>query len=93
MTPQLYALRASVRTFILRHHPTMFIVTILLLLIGATVSLYFVTTETATVPPQESIVTGFNQKTVDQIKNLHDSTESGDKLVFPTPRSNPFVEK
>ncbi len=93
MTPQLYALKAQARTFILRHHPTLFLVTILLLLVGAAYSLYLVIYETpeATTPPDT--LTSFNQKTIDQIKSLRSSTDGVDKLTFPTPRSNPFVEK
>lgn len=94
MTPQLYALRASARTFLMRHHPMIFTISILLLLITAIFSLYLITTMSpSTTTLSDSTVTGFNQKTVDQIKNLHDSAESADKLVFPSPRSNPFVEK
>jgi len=93
VTPQLYALRATARTFLMRHHPTIFIISLLLLFTIAVSSLYLITTmsTTATTLP-DSTSTGFNQKTVDQIKNLHDSVESADKLVFPSPRSNPFVE-
>ncbi len=94
MTPQLYALRASARTFLMHYHPMIFTVSILLLLSTAVFSLYLIATMSATVSTlSDSTVTGFNQETVDQIKSLHDSAESADKLVFPSPRSNPFVEK
>lgn len=93
MTPQLYALRATARTFLLRYHASLFIVSIFILLIVAASSLYLITTTSTTTTAADNIVTGFNQKTVDQIRNLRDSTDSPDKLVFPSPRSNPFVEK
>ena len=35
---------------------------------------------------------GSSDKTADKIKDLRDSNESSRDLVFPSPRSNPFVE-
>jgi len=94
MTPQLYALKASAHTFLMRHHPAIFTISMLLLLITAVFSLYLITTMSApATTPTDVTATGFNQKTVDQIKNLHDSADRADKLIFPSPRSNPFVEK
>lgn len=95
MTPQLYTLRASAREFLMRHHLIIFIILILLLLIAAATSLHLITTmsATTTAPGTGDVITGFDQKTVDQIKNLYDNAEGANKLVFPSPRSNPFVEK
>lgn len=93
MTPQLYTIRASARTFIARNHPAVFILTIVLLFIAASASLYPITTTTVTDASPSTSIAGFDKKTVDQIKSLHDSADSADKLVFPSPRSNPFVEK
>lgn len=77
-----------------KQHLFLFIVISCILASVAIYSLYQVLTiaNTPTQPPV-STIEGFDQKTIDQIKNLRDSTNATDNVVFPSPRQNPFVEK
>lgn len=93
MTQQLYAALAAIRTFLGRHHPVLFISTLCLLLAIAVFSLYEVLTLTASDPIKAtSTVSGFDEKTVQKIKGLHDSTDTDDSVNLPSSRPNPFVE-
>jgi hypothetical protein len=94
MTPQLYPYIQGVRRFVAQHHSVLFIV-LLCLLIG--VAIYglndVLTASTAdTSETASSTISGFDQSTIDKIKKLHASGDTGDTLVFPAPRSNPFAE-
>jgi predicted PurR-regulated permease PerM len=77
--------------FLAKHHAVLFISFIMLLLALAVYFLYVTSmvkqTETTT-----STIGQFDQATIDKIKRLHDSSDASNKLVFPSPRSNPFVE-
>ncbi len=93
MTPQIYSLVASVRRFFGRHHAIIFIVIVSLLFAVAIFTLYqiFIIAATPTTNGN-STIGGFNQKTIDQIKELHDSSNANTTITLPSPRPNPFVE-
>ncbi len=94
MSPQIYMLWDSFKTFLRHHHPIIFIMLIGLLLGTAILLLYWVLTITFTQSgTNQSTISEFDKKTVEKIKNLHISSDTTNtELVFPTPRSNPFVE-
>lgn len=92
MNAQLELLFDPIRKILARHHPFIFIA---IAGIGLAAAIYSLTvTLSLSSAPSDSVsaIGGFDKKTIDQIKNLHDSNESEDTVVFPTPRSNPFVE-
>ena len=95
MTQNLYTLLNPLRAFVQRHHPIMFISFVGLSLAIGILSLYDVLTVTFETPDaSQSTISSFDQRTVDKIKNLHDSSNSTvNTLVFPTPRANPFIEQ
>ena len=71
----------------------MFFTVIGLLLAGAILTLYLTLQEKESI--EEGIGTtssSFDQETADKIQKLRESNESRADLVFPSPRSNPFVE-
>ena len=80
-----------VSQFFAKHHAVIFISLIVLLLAVAVYVLYTASKVVSTEEPV-STIGQFDQATVEKIKGLHDSTDTFDKLVFPTPRSNPFTE-
>lgn len=82
---------APVGQFFAKHHAVIFISFITLLLATAVYMLYM-TTLAKPVEAPASTINRFDQSTVDRIKNLHDSSDSSNKLVFPSPRANPFTE-
>lgn len=82
---------APVKQFFTKHHAVLFISLITLLLSLAVYLLYMATLAKPAEAPV-STITRFDQATVDRIKNLHDSSDSSNKLVFPSPRANPFTE-
>jgi hypothetical protein len=94
MTPQVYLFVTSAKRFFKHHHPVIFISFIGILLAAAVAMLYWVlvigfSNEGTNV----TNIGSFDQKTVDKIKNLHNSSDpNGSPLVLPSPRSNPFVE-
>jgi len=92
MSPQLYNLTANIKAVFAKHHPVLFISFVALLLAAAIFSLYQVLDITTAPASDNSTVTGFDKVTADKIKKLHDSSDSSENLVFPTPRSNPFME-
>lgn len=94
MTPQLYAAAKSFSNFIGRHHPVLFITAMALLLGVAIFTLYQISTlSLAEADETQPTLGAFDQKTVDKIKDLHISSDGNNStLVFPTPRSNPFIE-
>lgn len=94
MTPQIYIAIANVRNILKKHHAFMFVVFIGLLLVFAVFSLYQVlSTSLVDSASANSTIDEFDQKTVDKIKNLHDSSDQTESsLVFPQPRPNPFDE-
>lgn len=94
MSPQLYLLAANFRNFIKRHHAIMYISLLGLLVAFAIVALFQALTVAFEKPINTaSSIQGFDKKTVDRIKNLHNSTDSSaGSLVLPSPRANPFSE-
>ena len=92
MTPQLYSALSGIRTIFAKHHPVIFITIVTLLLAGAVFSLYQILDVSSTPVQANDTVMTFDKATADKIKNLHDSSDTTDKLVFPTPRTNPFTE-
>lgn len=90
---QLTLLLAPLKSFLAKHHPVLFISLITLLLAAAVYTLYdVVANATAPVEDATSTIVKFDQKTIDKIKELHDSSDTVEKLDLPSPRSNPFVE-
>lgn len=93
MTPQLFSFVNSVRRFFGRHHPVVFISVISLLMAIAIFLLYQVFASTNSPQPENSsTISDFDQKTIDKIKTLHDSSSADTTITLPSPRSNPFVE-
>ena len=89
----LSSITAPVTKFLEKYHATLFFTVIGLLLAGAILTLYVsIQTSETVVPSTEVISSNFDQETADKIKDLRDSNESSRDLVFPSPRSNPFVE-
>lgn len=94
MSPQITASLQPVQKFLSKHHSIIFISALCLGLAVAIYSLYDalnVTTSTST--NSTSTIGSFDQQTIEKIKNLQDSNDAADTVVFPTPRSNPFIEK
>lgn len=94
MTPQSYLFIDNLKRFIGRHHVVIFVTFISLMLTVSIILLSLVLTQsfddddttTSTVP-------SFNKETIERIKNLHISSDEGNKpLELPSPRPNPFVE-
>lgn len=83
-----------VHKFLSKHHPVIFICFIAILLSIAVYSLYDVM-KAAEVPSDSTATTTatqFDEKTIDRIKKLHNSSDTSDALTFPTSRFNPLVE-
>lgn len=93
MNNQLAPILNPLKKIISDHHAFIFIVMTCLLLALAIYSLYDVLTlSTSTTTNVTSTIGNFDQKTIEKIKSLHDSNDAPSTLVFPKPRSNPFVE-
>ena len=92
MTLQFYALRKQAGQFLAKHHVVLFLSLIGLILAIAIYMMYQVV-QTTFAPPvvTSSTIVGFDQKTIDQIKDLHDSS-SDTTIQLPSPRPNPFAE-
>jgi hypothetical protein len=93
MNLQLYSLGKQINGFISKHHPVLFIAFVGLLLAGAIYYMYQVLiltndSEIATT----SVVSHFDQQTIDEIKALRDTTSGNETVTLPSPRSNPFAE-
>ncbi len=93
MSEQLAVLFKPLAKIFSKHHSFIFIIVTCLLLALAIYLLYGVLTESTTASSNTSRTIGnFDKKTVEQIKNLHDSSDTGSVIVFPSPRPDPFVE-
>jgi hypothetical protein len=96
MTPELYTYSKRIGRFFDKHHPVIFISFLTLLLGAAIYSLdqVIVTSTDTSGAAATSTVSDFDQQkqTIDKIKQLHISSDSGDQLVFPSQRANPFAE-
>lgn len=95
MTPQLYLFTASLKKFISKHHPVMFITLISLSLAACIALLYYVLViGNVDESNSASTIEPFNQKAIDRIKDLNISSDTTNiTLTLPSPRPNPFVEK
>ena len=94
MNAQLSSVFDPLKKFISKQHLFLFVIISCILFSVAIYSLYQVLTIANT--PKEtptSTIEGFDQKTIDQIKNLRDSSNATDTVSLPSPRPNPFVEK
>lgn len=88
-----YIAMARVRIFLERHHPVVFITILGILLAIAFFMMYQVIS--AQPPTDNSIsssIGGFDKKTVDKIKELHDSKDIDNNVELPASRPSPFVE-
>lgn len=93
MTLELYAINKKIIIFFSRYHLVTFILLACLMLAVAVFLLFGVIESTNTQSTNvSSTITGFDQKTIDKIKNLRDSNSGTAQLQLPSPRSNPFSE-
>ncbi|MBI3889877.1 hypothetical protein HY312_04915 [Candidatus Saccharibacteria bacterium] len=95
MNSSLSSLTTPVSHFFGKYHATIFFTAIILLLAGAILSLYLTTTQSLSAQATtdgEVVSSTFDDKTAEQIQALRESNESTTDLVYPGPRSNPFVE-
>ncbi len=93
MTLEFYAINKKIIAFFSRYHMVTFILLSCLLLVVAVYLLFAVIESTNASPTNaSSTITGFDQKTIDKIKDLRDSNSGTAQLQLPSPRSNPFSE-
>lgn len=93
MNDQLKTAFEPIGNLFAKHHSVIFAAVVILMLAIAVYALYDVTSQaTAPVSDSGSTISDFDKKTIDKIKNLHDSSNVTDSLVFPSPRANPFSE-
>lgn len=94
MTPQIYQFFASTHNFVKKHHAILFISLLAVIVAYAITSFYQALTISFEKPINtNSTIQNFDQKTVDKIKNLHDSSDTSvGPIVLPSPRANPFSE-
>jgi len=92
MTPELYKFGKQLSNGLKTHHVVLFISTLCILLSIGIFVMYQTTQSTFTIPNvTTSTITDFNQKTIQEIKDLHDSTTKT-TVTLPSPRPNPFTE-
>ena len=92
MTIDFYAINKKVIAFFARYHMITFILLACTLLAVAIYLLFAIIESTTTAPKDaNSTITGFDQKTIDKIKNLRDSSNASE-LQLPSGRKNPFSE-
>lgn len=93
MTIDLYAINKKIIAFFSRYHLVTFVLFASALFIVAIVLLVTVVESGTTTPANvSSTIGGFDEKTIDKIKNLRDSNSGNAQLQLPSPRSNPFSE-
>ena len=93
MTIDFYVINKKIIAFFSRFHLVTFVLVASLLFIVALILLVTVVESTTTTPTGVgSTISGFDQKTIDKIKNLRDSSGGNAELQLPSPRSNPFSE-
>lgn len=78
----------SYSQFMHRYHVVIFTIVIIGGLSAATYFMYKASTPGSTAGT--NTVTGFDQPTIDRIKNLRSSSDSQEQLVLPPGRTNPF---
>lgn len=82
-----------IRRFFEKHHTVLFISFIAILLMLCIYFLYSTVIQNPmTSEETTSTISQFDQKTIEKIKNLHDSSDASQTLQYPTGRINPFVE-
>lgn len=88
LRPQLFT------NFLKRHHPVIFTVVALLILSGIILSLYLVIDQTLhqDTQPEADISSNFDEKTIENIRQLQTSKDAKSTLELPSSRSNPFTE-
>ena len=93
MTIDLYVINKKIIAFFSRFHLVTFVLIASLLFVVA-IALLVAVVESATTTPTNasSTISGFDQKTIDKIKSLRDSSGGNAQLQLPSPRSNPFSE-
>lgn len=93
-SPSLSSITAPLGHFFGKYHATVFFTFITLLLAGAILSLYLTTqSTTATDTTTGDVISSeFDTKTADEIQKLRESNQATSDLVYPSPRSNPFIE-
>ena len=93
MTIDFYIINKKIVAFFSRFHMVTFALVASILFILAIVLLATVV-ESATATPTDvsSTISGFDEKTIDKINNLRDSSGGNAQLQLPSPRSNPFSE-
>lgn len=93
MTPQLYTLSKQFQRFLAKHHAVLFF-SFIGLIIAAAIYLMYQVVQTTFSPlaVASSTISGFDQTTIDKIKNLHNSTNNNVTIQLPSPRPNPFTE-
>jgi hypothetical protein len=92
MTPELYALSNQLTASLKKHHVVLFI-SCLGIMLSVAIYLMYQTTQSTFVLPNatSSSITDFDQKTIQKIKDLHDSSTSP-TVMLPASRPNPFSE-
>lgn len=89
------SLTAPLNRFFGKYHPTIFLVSIGLLLAVAVFLLTLTLQEPASVDETatiETISSSFDEETIKKIEALRDSSETPQSITFPSPRNSPFVE-
>lgn len=94
MNASLSTLTGPLSRFFGKYHATMFFTFIVLLLAGAILSLYLTASNTSSQDPEsvDVISSTFDQDTAKEIQTLRESNETTSNLVYPSSRSNPFIE-
>ncbi|MDB5183612.1 MAG: hypothetical protein JWO07_293 [Candidatus Saccharibacteria bacterium] len=93
MSPELYVAGKRILGFLGKYHAVIFLSLVGLVLAAGIYVMYLVIQTTFETPiVTTSTISDFDQKTIDSIKNLHDSTNSTVTVDLPSPRSNPFAE-
>ncbi len=93
MTIDLYVINKKIIAFFSRFHLVTFVlIASLLFVVAITLLVAVVESATATPTNASSTISGFDQKTIDKIKSLRDSSGGNAQLQLPSPRSNPFSE-
>ncbi|OGL22275.1 hypothetical protein A2707_03020 [Candidatus Saccharibacteria bacterium RIFCSPHIGHO2_01_FULL_45_15] len=89
------SLTTPISHFFSKYHPTIFLVSIGLLLAVAVFLLTLTLQEPTAVDETaaiETISSSFDEDTIKKIEALRDSSETPQSITFPSPRNSPFVE-
>ena len=88
-----YDIVASIKGFFNKHHIVLYIVAASIFM-SVIIYILYTIFMTASAPTQTQPVTigNFDEKTILQIKRLHDSSSPDTTFALPSPRSSPFAE-